>query len=459
MLRFRDHRAVNPAHASCKIPFLPDGIAMRKTSLPIAVFALLCFGIAHADECHVGSYRLADGRAIDFAPAGEGALRWRTEDGASGKLTRAGDSWISTLGWTDRPDGHRVTLGSCPSGEANFDGTPARRIELDVIETRFDVEGAELAGRLLLPAGNSRVPVVVLVHGSEQTPGRQLFALQRQFPAAGIGAFVYDKRGTGESPGAYPHDYPLLAADAAAAVREARRLAGKRSSRVGFHGGSQGGWVAPLAATFTPVDFLIAAFGLAVSPLDEDREAVALDMTRHGFGADETRKALEVARAVEAIVKSDFQRGYAGMEALRAKYSDQPWFRYLRGNVTGLLLSQPEAFWREKGPALFAGILPDYDPMPVLEKLRTPQLWILGSDDIDAPPQETWRRLLKLRRAGRPISAVMLKGAEHGLYTFELDAKGERVSLGLHAEYFRLMRDYIVSGKLQATYGDAVVVR
>ena len=57
---------MNPAHASCKIPFLPDGIAMRKTSLPIAVFALLCFGIAHADECHVGSYRLADGRAIDF---------------------------------------------------------------------------------------------------------------------------------------------------------------------------------------------------------------------------------------------------------------------------------------------------------------------------------------------------------------------------------------------------------
>ena len=431
---------------------------MRKISFPITVFASLCLGIAHADDCHVASYRLADGRAIDLAPATDGALRWRMEDGASGKLTRDGDAWVSTLGWTDRADGHRATLGGCEPGEITFDGTRATKIALDVIETRFNVDGAELAGRLLLPKGNSRVPVVVLVHGSEQTPGRQLFALQRQFPAAGIGAFVYDKRGTGESTGTFTHDYPLLAADAAAAAREARRLAGKRASRLGFHGGSQGGWVAPLAATLTPVDFVIAAYGLAVSPLDEDREAVALDMTRHGFGADETRKALELARAVEAILKSGFQRGYAEMEALRAKYSDEPWFRYLRGNVTGLLLSQPEAFWRENGPALFAGILPDYDPMPVLEKLRTPQLWILGSDDIDAPPQETWRRLLKLRRAGRPISAVMLKGAEHGLYTFELDPKGERVSLALHAEYFRLMRDFIRDGRLAPNYRDAVVV-
>ena len=121
----------------------------------------------------------------------------------------------------------------------------------------------------------------------EQAPGREIFSLQRQFPAAGIGAFVYDKRGTGGSTGAFTHDYRRLAADAAAAVREARRLAGKRALRAGLHGGSQGAWVAPLAATLTPVDFVIAAYGLAVSPLDEDREAVALDMSRHGFGAEE----------------------------------------------------------------------------------------------------------------------------------------------------------------------------
>jgi len=421
----------------------------------------LAFGfvdVAQADDCHVASYRLADGRALDLAPA-DGTLRWRMEDGSTGRLAKKVGEPPSTRGWTDLPDGHRVTLGTCDSKEIHFDDIRGIQIPLDVIETRFTVDGAELAGRLLLPAGDSRVPIVVLVHGSEQSSGRDLFSLQRQLPAAGIGAFVYDKRGTGGSSGTFTHDYLRLADDAATAVREARRLAGARAARVGLHGGSQGGWVAPLAATRTPVDFVIVAYGLAVTPLDEDREAVALDMSRHGFGADETRKALEVARAVELIIKADFQQGYAELETLRTKYSAEPWFRYLRGNVTGLLLSAPESFWREKGPALFAGIIPDYDPMPVLRKLRAPQLWILGSDDIDAPPQETWRRLLQLKREGRPVSAVMLKGAEHGLYTFELDAKGERVSLGLPKAYFGLMRDFASRGTILRAYDDAVVVR
>ena len=429
-----------------------------RITFTLFILAFSLFGVAHADDCHVASYRLADGRAIDFARS-DGTLRWRMEDGSTGRLAKRVGEFPSTRGWTDFPDGHRVTLGTCDSKEITFDDIRGTRIPLDVIDTTFIVDGAELAGRLLLPAGKSRVPVVVLVHGSEQSSGRDLFSLQRQFPAAGIGAFVYDKRGTGGSSGTFTHDYLRLASDAAAAVREARRLAGVRAARVGLHGGSQGGWVAPLAATLTPVDFVVVAYGLAVSPLDEDREAVALDMSRHGFGADETRKGLELARAVENIVKADFQEGYAELEVLRAKYLGEPWFRYLRGNVTGLLLSQPESFWREKGPVLFEGILPDYDPMPVLQKLRTPQLWILGGDDIDAPPQETWRRLLQLKREGKPISAVMLKGAEHGLYTFELDAKGERVSLGLHQAYFRLMREFIASGTIAASYVDAVTVR
>lgn len=420
---------------------------------------LLLSAVAQADPCHVGAYRLDDGRILDLAGSTEGALRWRLLDGTSGKLTHLADgAWSNSIGWTDRIDARAFTAKDCASGEIAFGAVAGHRIPLEITDVRFAAGDAQLAGRLVMPPGEARVPIVVLVHGSEQTSGRELFALQRQFPAAGIGAFVYDKRGTGESTGTYTHDYPRLAADVAAAVKEARRLAGARAGRVGLHGGSQGGWVAPLAATLTPVDFVIVAYGLAVSPIEEDREAVALDMSRHGFGADETRKALEVARAVQGIVEAKFTGGYEELERLRARYSGEPWFRYLRGNITGLLLGQPEKFWREQGPVLLAGVIPGYDPMPVLRRLNTPQLWILGSDDIDAPPAETWRRLLSLRREGRPISAVMLKGAEHGLYLFE--TKGdERVSTRQPGSYFPLMRDFIVDGKIAAVYDDAVVVR
>src|SRR3546814_3657337 len=93
-------------------------------------------------------------------------------------------------------------------------------------------------------------------------------------PAAGIGAFVYDKRGTGASGDKYTQVFSLLADDAVAALAETRRMAGARGTRFGFQGLSQGGWIAPLAATRTQVDFLIVSFGLAVSV---DRKSTRLN--------------------------------------------------------------------------------------------------------------------------------------------------------------------------------------
>ena len=66
--------------------------------------------------------------------------------------------------------------------------------------------------------------------------------------------------------------------DGVAAMREARRLAGARAGRVGYQAGSQGGWVAPIAANRAPVDFVIVCFGLAVSVIDEDQQQVEIEM-------------------------------------------------------------------------------------------------------------------------------------------------------------------------------------
>jgi uncharacterized protein len=409
--------------------------------------------------CHVGFYRLDNGDGLDIGKS-DPALRWRLENGTSGALTENADHvWISTLGWTGRSDGHHVTFGACDAGDVEFDGVRGRRVDLLNTDVRFVSGGVELAGRLVMPRGEAPVPIVVLVHGSEQTSARESYALQRQFPGAGIGAFVYDKRGTGESAGIYTHNYYVLAADAAAAVREARRLAGKRAGRVGVQGSSQGGWVAPRAATMTDVDFVIVSYGLAVSPLDEDREAVALDMSRHGFGPDETRKALEVADAAEAIIIGGFQNGYETLDEVHARYRSEPWFRHVRGNVTGLMLSQSHEFMREQGPILFAGILPDYDPMPVLRRLDTPQLWVLGAEDIDAPIKETLRRLRDLQRSGRPITVAVYPHAEHGMYEFETDAMGERLSSRQPASYFPLMCDFIRRGRTNSRVAGAEIYR
>jgi len=451
-------------------------VSRTRPALPSAVLVLLAVLGANAQttqpsspaNCHVGTYRLSDGRDVDIAPADEN-LRWRMKDGTSGELTQTADgSWSSTLGWTERPDGKRVSFGDCAadktadktadkaSDKISFDGVEGHRILFDVVDTHFQGAGVTLAGRLVLPVGKDPVPIVVLVHGSDAQPaldGSGVFSLQRLFPSAGVGAFVYDKRGTGSSGGKFTHDYLTLADDAIAAMREAKRLAGARARRIGYFGTSQGGWVAPLAAKIEAVDFVVVGYGLAVSPLEEDREAIALDITRHGYGPDVLAKAMQVADATSAVLLSDFHDGYDQVEAVRQKFGKEPWFPLIHGDVSFLILQKSPAELKQIGPTLFPCAPLQYDPMPVLRNLRTPQLWILGKDDVDAPSAETAARLKALSASGSPITTAIFPGAEHVMYEYEVAPDGTRVWTRQPEGYFCMMVDFIRHGRLHGSYG------
>ena len=419
-------------------------------------------------DCRIGVYHLRDGSDVDIAPGEDSRLRWRRKDGTSGELTKTADgTWTSTLGWTARPDGKRISFSECGKGEIDFAGVNGKRIALTVTDTRFQAADVTLAGRLVMPRsgmpqvgmanGSAKVPIVVLVHGSENSSALDFYALQRLFPSDGIGTFVYDKRGTGASAGSYSHDYTLLAQDAVAAMREARRLAGARAGKVGYQGTSQGGWVAPLAATLAPVDFVVIGYGLAVSPLDEDREAIVLDMTRRGYGPDIVAKAMEIADASAAVIASNFTAGYDRIDAVRAEFGNEPWFKYVHGNFTFAVLEMPHEELRVQGPKLLPGIKSHYDPMPVLRELNTPQLWILGEDDLDAPSAETAKRLKALAAAGRPIVIAMFPRAEHGMFEYETQPDGSRLSTRNAEGYFTIMADFIRNGRVQGRYGSSVI--
>jgi pimeloyl-ACP methyl ester carboxylesterase len=418
-------------------------------------------GESGGDDCQSGAYRFADGEIIDIARSEGKTFRWRKFDGTTGALHKKQDgSWTSTLGWTDRPDDHRASFARCAMSEIEFDGKKAHRIPFDVTNAVFEGRGGiKLAGRLVLPKGDNPVPIAVLIHGAERESARGSYSLQRLLPAENVGAFVYDKRGTGGSEGKYTQDFDTLADDAVAAMREAKRIAGARCARIGYQGGSQGGWVAPLAATRAPVDFVIVCFGLAVSVIDEDQEEVALEMRLKGHSQEEISKALEVASAAEAVFESGFTKGFERFDALRAKYRNEPWYKDLHGNYTHFILPYTAAEIREKGKDFILGTPFRYDPMPTLRAVEAPQLWILGEDDLEAPSAETGRRIETLIVEGKPITLARFPRAEHGMTEYEVASNGERVSTRYAPGYFAMMRDFARNGQLSGTYGSSVVVQ
>jgi pimeloyl-ACP methyl ester carboxylesterase len=416
---------------------------------------------AETMDCHIGTYRLSDGGIVDIAPSEGNTLRWRRFDGTTGALTeKGGGLWTSSYGWTGRPDGKSAHLSACGAGRINFDGGEGRRVRFNVTDTTFTSHGATLAGRLILPKGTDVVPIVILLHGAEHDSARQFDALQRMLPAEEVGAFVFDKRGTGGSDGSYSQDFNLLADDAVAAMREAKRLSGRRAGRIGYQAGSQGGWVAPLAANRAHVDFVIVCFGLAVSVIDEDQQEVEIEMREKGHSSADIASALEVARAAEIVIASGFTEGFGEFDTLRAKYKDAPWFKDLHGNYTHFFLPYSESQLREMGAKFQWGTPFHYDPMPTLRADTTPQLWILGGEDYEAPSAETSRRVKSLIADGLPFTLAVYPRAEHGMTLFETAAgSGERLSTRYAPEYFAMIRDFARYGELRGVYGDAELTR
>ena len=426
--------------------------------------------LAEAFACQAGAWSVDEDTLMAVTPV-TGGLRYRLLDGRSGNLTAVGkspgDELQATEGWRETgPVVATARFEPCADGRMRFslaDGPSgvAIRLPLQVQDTRFRSGDLELRGRLVLPAAvDGPLPLAVLVHGSERYSGVDSYPLQYLLPARGIAVFVYDKRGTGGSEGRYTQDFHLLAADAVAALAEARRLRPDGFSRAGFVGSSQGGWIAPLAASRSDADYVVALYGLAENALAEDREQVMNDLRAKGHGEDVLAKAHEVTDATSLLMLSGFTRGFDEFEAVHRKYGDEAWFSDIDGEFSGQILRfppwMPQWIARRVAAREDVGTSWDYEPMPVLEALSIPQLWVIAADDLEAPNAETLRRVRLLQSRRRPVDLVVFPHTDHGIYEFETSDEG-RVMLRHPEGYFRLLADWIRRPALEGEYGSAAL--
>jgi uncharacterized protein len=147
----------------------------------------------------------------------------------------------------------------------------------DTVDTgtgTFPSGDIELSYALDLPPGSGPFPGVVLVHGSGRSTKQEVESLSWRLVSRGIAALRFDKRGVAGSGGSYsgvgvansPELIPLLAGDVAAAVDFLAAQPAVDGARLGLLGASQAGWIIPVAATLSArVGFAVILVGPTVS--------------------------------------------------------------------------------------------------------------------------------------------------------------------------------------------------
>lgn len=409
-------------------------------------------------RCLLGPYALTNERVITITgDAGlQRGLQYTLSDGEFGALRETADGRYAAPG---KPD-FSLRFEPCEAQalQVSDSGVSARakRVPLKTLETDFKNGDVTLHGKLVMPPSGQADAIAVWIGGSNNNPETDDLVWPYELARRGVGVFVYDKRGAGASTGSLSADFHVRASDTVAAVAEARRLSPK-VRRFGVIGASQGGWVAPLTARSTSLDFVVVAYGAAESVTAQDREIVEGQLRRAGYDEAVIATSRELTATTRRIVLSNFTEGFDELAALKARYGKAPWVAAIQPrSYTGLLLSMPSIDPKALGPSPAQGLSFDFEPRPVIETIASRQLWLLGGSDHQAPNVETQHILSDIQKSRRDLDMVVFPAAQHGL--FEVTKVSDRPRYAYSKGLFDLVSRWILTS-VPTAQGDMVVSR
>jgi pimeloyl-ACP methyl ester carboxylesterase len=305
----------------------------------------------------------------------------------------------------------------------------------------FASDGITLAGTLVLPEGSQTHPAVVLFHGSgPQT--RDLFTA-RWFASEGIAALAYDKRGVGESSGDF-RKVPLmeLSDDGLGALKYLKSRKEIDAKRIGVWGLSQGGWLGPLAASRSAdVAFVIAVSGPGVSPGEQMIVYYANELRARGVAETDIQEASTLRREIYNYLfdGKGYEQAKADLNEARAK----PWYNEVKTQQDHLFepLQKPSELTQRDHPNIvrFAREM-HYDPVPALQALRVPALFLFGDQDQLIPVEksvEVIRRVVAENKH-RDFTIRVFPNVDHEMRLAAGGAMG-----AIDPEYLKTMRDWL----------------
>jgi pimeloyl-ACP methyl ester carboxylesterase len=277
--------------------------------------------------------------------------------------------------------------------------------ESDVSYMNGDVR---LGAALLLPNGRGAFPAAVILQGSGASDRTNAWSRSwaEALASNGIAALLTDKRGTGKSGGDWQTvGLEPLARDGIAGVNYLRTLQSIRRNAVGVVGLSQGGHVAPLAATLSSdIAFVVDISGAATTMVEQVNHEMRNTFRKAGLDSSGVEAGMRLqALAGRYVTTGDWQSYHSAMQqALNSP---------LKPVAEGFPQTEDSwvwKFWRAVG---------EFDPIDHWKSLKAPALIMYGElDEQDNVPVAESVRRLEAIKEGRDLTVRVFEGTGHALF-------------------------------------------
>ena len=229
-------------------------------------------------------------------------------------------------------------------------------------EVSFSNDGLALAGLLFLPDGDGPHPAAIFIHGSGTSSRDNPWYLTflQHLQDNGIAVLLPDQRGSEASEGDWRDtSFEVLATDTIAAYDFVVGLPAIDQQRVGLIGFSQGGWIAPVAASDLPdLAFLVSVAGAGVTTEEQLRFEEVNNIIEVGTFPFVARL---IARfTVPSIMERETWRATAGFDPIPCwERFDIPAFAALGGGDTNVPVEASIARFETVSPAIEVVTYPD----------------------------------------------------------------------------------------------------
>jgi pimeloyl-ACP methyl ester carboxylesterase len=278
----------------------------------------------------------------------------------------------------------------------------------------------------------------VFTHGGGAQLRDIMWGLGYLYAARGFVVLSYDKRGVGKSTGNWGEaSFEDLADDAVAGARFLQARKEVAANQIGFWGLSQGGWIAPLAASRMPeAAFAIALSGGGLSPAVQELLDSEYELTKAGYTANEVNDALAFQKLKNEIIASpDKWDEYARARAIA---KDKKWFGQRGIDIRGPE-KRDDPFWTHMRRFYV------YDPAPALRASKAPLLAIFGELDTPEGVKANVRAIRQIMdQAGRRDYTIKVyPNGSHNLMEVPPDNPNESVRLKRFPPgFFEMMVDW-----------------